>query len=57
MGNEGPGSTLLGPIFYQMVLLVDKIQAPVEVGSLSHYLPGFILFIPGGCLEFLNHQQ
>ena len=28
---------------------------PVEVGSLSHYLQG--LYIPGGCLGFLNHQQ
>ena len=30
--------------------------APVEVGSLSHYLQGS-LYIPGGCLGFLNHQQ
>ena len=30
--------------------------APLEVGSLSHYLQGFI-HIPGGCLGFLNHQQ
>ena len=30
--------------------------APVEVGSLSHYLQGFST-IPGGCLGFLNHQQ
>ena len=30
-------------------------RSPVEVGSLSHYLQGF--YIPGGCLEFLNHQQ
>ena len=29
---------------------------PVEVGSLSHYLQGS-LYIPGGCLGFLNHQQ
>ena len=25
-------------------------------GSLSNYLQGF-LYIPGGCLGFLNHQQ
>ena len=29
-----------------------KNHAPVEVGSLSHYLQGFST-IPGGCLEFL----
>ena len=29
--------------------------APVEVGSLSHYLQGFIHPF-GGCLGFLNHQ-
>ena len=31
-------------------------SAPVEVGSLSHYLQGFST-IPAGCLGFLNHQQ
>ena len=30
--------------------------APVEVGSLSHYLQGFST-IPSGCLGYLNHQQ
>ena len=31
-------------------------RSPVEVGDrLSHYLQG--LYIPGGCLGFLNHQQ
>ena len=30
--------------------------APVEVGSLSHYLQGFST-IPGGVCGFLNHQQ
>ena len=29
--------------------------APVEVGSLSHYLQGFCF--PSACLGFLNHQQ
>ena len=29
--------------------------APVEVGSLSHYLQG--LYISGVCLGFLNHQR
>ena len=31
-------------------------QAPVEAGSLSHYLQG-LSTIPGGCFGFLNHQQ
>ena len=31
-------------------------SSPVEVGSLSHYLRQ-ILYIPGGCFGFLNHQQ
>ena len=31
-------------------------RLPVEVGSLSHYLPGFST-VPGGSLGFLNHQQ
>ena len=43
-------------IWYQMVLLMDKNPAPVEVGSLSHYPQGF-KNIPGGCLGFLNHRQ
>ncbi len=30
--------------------------APVEVGSFSHYLRR-VLYIPGGFLGFLNHQQ
>ena len=32
-------------------------QALVEVGSLSHYLQVFVIYIPGGCLGVLNHQQ
>ena len=35
---------------------------PVEVGSLSmfiisHYFTEFYIYIPAGCLGFLNHQQ
>ena len=40
-----------------VILLMEKEirRSPVEVGSLSHFLQG--LYIPGGCLGFLNHQQ
>ena len=35
----------------------DPKNAPVEVGSLSHYLRRVFLHPNGGCLGFLNHQQ
>ena len=36
--------------------LMEEIRrSPVEVGSLPHYLQGFI-HPNGGCLGFLNHQ-
>ena len=40
-----------------VILLMEKEirRSPVEVNSLSHFLQG--LYIPGGCLGFLNHQQ
>ena len=34
----------------------EILRSPVEAGRLSHYLQCF-LYIPGGCLGFLNHQQ
>ena len=34
----------------------EIMRLPVEVGSFSHYLQDFV-YIAGGCLGFLNHQQ
>ena len=34
----------------------NPVYSAVEVGSLPHYLR-WILYVPGGCLAFLNHQQ
>ena len=51
----------IGPIWKaQQVMQCTSVDgrnpAPVEIGSLlSHYFQG--LYIPGGCLGFLNHQQ
>ena len=40
-----------------LMLLMGRIRrGPVERGSLSHYL-WWVLYIPGGSLGFLNHQQ
>ena len=36
---------------------MEADPAPVEVGSLSHYLQGVLIHPTGGCLGFLNHQQ
>ena len=39
-GLDSQGSISLG---LMMIILLEEIrQAPVEVGSLSHYLPGFL---------------
>ena len=44
-----------GDRWWRSVLI---LRLPVEVGSLSHYFYGFTyIYMPGGCLGFLNHQQ
>ena len=54
--NEGSGNLYHKPtedhwnsIIFQVLLMEKKNPAPVEVGSLSHYLQGFST-IPGGFL-------
>ena len=48
--------------FWDTILLFATVDGseimrlPVEVGSFSHYLQDFV-YIAGGCLGFLNHQQ
>ena len=37
-------------------MIQKSCQAPVEVGSLFHYLQGFS-YIPGGAVFFLHQQQ
>ena len=40
----------------EIVLMEEILRWPVEVGSVSSHLLEF-LYIPSGCLGFLNHQQ
>ena len=48
-GPAGPRTQKLSALAEVKMLMEDIRRSPVEVGNLSHYLQGFLIyFIPGG---------